>query len=764
MLVRPIMYTRSCFRLLVWTQAIIVFISFSLSSGHASPFLEEELPLSATDTKLGVVNQLRNISERLRHLRLTLLSNVPYRNDELIRLLQNASGARQSGQSLELSFLISKILNRPKISKLIIYPQLLETLGKSLIDIGLAQAGYERVKEYLMVNKSTPLQYESMFFAYLDTAQRLSKNETFIYQLDEVKKYWERYRTICRNFNRTPSTSARYMFAKHLYLLKGYDEASTQLKLVTRSKGFTLRALYILGVISIERGSFEEAKGHFRVLEKLFQKEKKTYQSTNIEVISSTGKLKVSVLTEVSSKKSEQRPPKEERADYQGLSPDLRALYEDFIQEESVDKLSNSLGKGPPLEANQVLETMASLMHMTLARLALLEGNYVEAWQRYREVPKGLEIRPNLYLESQLEYAYTLRMKEEYAWSARILEQLIEEYPSGRVKLGLKLQRAEMLIKNDQQNRGTDPSIKDLYATLERELKTVLVQLKSASDSTVLFPPEVGAWLPPQLYNQGKKFATLLREQELWLNQAERDLLALKEVAKQGRYPALVEATNTIDAFKDQLNRRLKQLPQLIQRWGKQKSPLLNNQRRFKEVQRGVQYSQYNELKRFSINDIQNSAQQLLARLKGARKELANQIKFYQKHLNRLIKAEQKMLNSAKKRFTRLKNKIVMLSKQAQSIALTQVENDLSQLILEPILSDYWYKERVSELLDAKVTLRRIELGYIRDLDSQEESAPKLGPLNLLDPVIESFIVNPLPDPEKELSKRSSRRRFKRRF
>ena len=130
---------------IIWVIVIIYWSKYSL----ANPMEDRGLSLSSADTQIGVIDQLRSINGQLRALRLKINMRVPYTEDELIRLLQEAKLGRQLGQSLEASFTISKVLNHHKISKLTAYPQLLETLSKSLIDIGLPQAGYQRLKEYL---------------------------------------------------------------------------------------------------------------------------------------------------------------------------------------------------------------------------------------------------------------------------------------------------------------------------------------------------------------------------------------------------------------------------------------------------------------------------------------------------------------------------------------------------------------------------------------------------------------------------------------
>ena len=69
--------------------------------------------LSFADTKLGVINQLRSINSQARQIRLKLDQTLPLREEELTEELQKASLGRELAQSLEVSFRLSKILNRP---------------------------------------------------------------------------------------------------------------------------------------------------------------------------------------------------------------------------------------------------------------------------------------------------------------------------------------------------------------------------------------------------------------------------------------------------------------------------------------------------------------------------------------------------------------------------------------------------------------------------------------------------------------------------
>ena len=736
--------------------------------------------LSFADTKLGVINQLRSINSQARQIRLNLDQTLPLREEELTEELQRASLGRELAQSLEVSFRLSKLLNRPNITKAAAYTQLLETLGLSMIDVGLERLGYQRLLQYLQGGQSTPREYESMLYAYLDTAQKQTLAQAYrqqddIYSFKVLWTLWTKYLALCNQFKRLPAHAARYMIAKHFYFLKHFRKAQAELQQLARIKDYRLRATYIQGVIYLEQGDWEKAKSHFislegflkTIIEPVSKAKAKVPNSKNnfneqvqAKLIHSRPGLKVTQVIEasksISAQASPQSPPNVSSEASNRLSPDLLALLKEVSQEKNfLTQMDTSLGRPPLPEEKEMLKDFTIILQMTIARLTLLQGDYNEAWQRYRRVPVGSK----LYIESILEAAYSMRMRSDYNRAAQLLQQAIDEYPSSEAAVELQLNRARMLVKSGQYELG-----KQLYKDIERELKKQLIIVKSAAKSSLLFPPEVQAWLPTDLAKRSRLFSASLREQKLWLDQVKSDLEDLTNAYQTTEYPALKLGTLKIDKLQRVLSQRLDQLPSLISRWedSKKRSNARSKsdpQPRLKQVNRGLVYNKNHFLNQSDSEQIKVSAYQLQKRLLLTQKEIKSKRQFYNKNLARLVKNEHRAFNRALAKYQMLKTELSKLSKQAQQYAAQKLENYLAQLTLGPSLSDFWEKERASERLESSQSKKFFTLGMLSRLSAQETDAPKLKLLNLLDPVVQSFIVDPLPDTKKNISKSKPRSR-----
>ena len=461
-----------------------------------------------------------------------------------------------------------------------------------MIDVGLERLGYQRLLQYLKGGQSTPREYESMLYAYLDTAQKQTLTQAHpqqddIYSFKVLRTLWTKYLALCNQFKRPPAHAARYMIAKHFYFLKQYRKAQTELQQLARIKDYRLRATYIQGVIYLEQGDWEKAKSHFVSLEGFLKtliepiskakvKESDSKKDFNEQVqtklIYSRPGLKVTQIVESGKSLSVQAlPQKTSNINSEAsneLSPDLLALLREVSQEKNfLTQMDTSLGRAPLPEKKEMLKDLSIILQMTIARLTLLQGNYNEAWQRYRRVPVGSK----LYVESILEAAYSMRMRGDYSRAAQLLQQAIDEYPSSEAAVELQLNRARMLVKSGQYELG-----KQLYKDIERELKKQLIVVKDATKSSLLFPPEVQAWLPTDLAKRSRLFSASLREQKLWLDQAKSDLEALTNAYQTAEYPALKLGTLKIDKLQRVLSQRLNQLPGLISRWDDSKKDLMH--------------------------------------------------------------------------------------------------------------------------------------------------------------------------------------------
>ena len=132
-----------------------------------------------------------------------------------------------------------------------------------------------------------------------------------------------------------------------------------------------------------------------------------------------------------------------------GLDDELAQLLEE-VENKRRERVSSPVRLPVIGERGDALQTLQIAFHLALARIAVLRGNYAEAWQRYRDAPPS----PNrVYLQSILEAAYTLRVREKYGWCARneTKRSLSIRIPNQRLELSLW--KAEMLVKSVKMHR-----------------------------------------------------------------------------------------------------------------------------------------------------------------------------------------------------------------------------------------------------------------------------------------------------------------------
>jgi len=130
--------------------------------------------------------------------------------------------------------------------------------------------------------------------------------------------------------------------------------------------------------------------------------------------------------------------------------------------------------------------------------------------------------------------------------------------------------------------------------------------------------------------------------------------------------------------------------------------------------------------------------------------EIERRRALYKAKLSKVLLQEEQVLkksNIALKRFQQL---VERRSREAQRLALNRVRGFKAQLELGPILQDYWIKEIATDLLE-RARMMNLRSQYpLRLLKDQEvEAPPSLSTLDVLTPAINQYIVNPIPDPEK---------------
>jgi hypothetical protein len=155
-------------------------------------------------------------------------------------------------------------------------------------------------------------------------------------------------------------------------------------------------------------------------------------------------------------------------------------------------------------------------------------------------------------------------------------------------------------------------------------------------------------------------------------------------------------------------------------------------------------------MSQFDGESIVMSVTQLKRRAKAMAQEISKKRTLYQTQLKKILTREERVVNNAEIKLKRLKRLIEERSRDARLIALKRVQGFQAQLELGPILQDFWIKEAATDLLDQARMMSLERKRPLQRLSDQEtEAPPTLSTLDILSPVIKQYIINPLPDSEK---------------
>lgn len=735
--------------------ALIITLHLSCLSSYSLADEGASTSLSFAERKVGVINQLRWMNQRLRALRLKLDPSLPLKEEELTQLLQSAQLGMMTGQTFEVALASSRALERQNVDSLKAYLQLLNTLGNALGGLGLSHEGSQRLYQALMLGETTPNQHERLLITLFERARGQLKSK----QIDQL---WRRYVQQCAQAKRPPSDVAQYVYAKALYFSGDLKRASEVFLRAVNADGYQLRALYFLAVIDLERQDIQAAREKLKRFEaqiitlrspraqRSSSAQKPKEDTPDPKIIHTRDNLRVTLIE--SSPEPSSRLAKKE-ASPSSLSPELTALLEDFNREELVllgSAAKRSLRGAPPLrERGAVLDQLSAVINLALARLALLADDHLEAWTRYRQIPVGSP--EQFYREGLLEAAYSLKVRGEYLRCAELLNVLIASYQRSEATVSLSLWQAEMLTKAGQTLRATQ-----IYTSLEQMLNKQEIILEGGGGSEVPFSPEVLAWLPEDVAERGRRFSSEVLELQLWLKRGRADLDALTAASRAKKYPLIELSEIQLDRLETQLQLLERRLPKLKQLWRRTSSETPSDKEAtLTEVNRGFQQNNERETNRFTADQIAQSIQKLKQRLKAARGEADRRAQTLKKTLQAQLQQEARSLNQHEAKLNQLKEALSSASKLAQRYALQRVKDLKAQLTLGPILKDYWLKEASTATLESSLADRLIELRPLKDLQTQEVSAPTPNSsLDLLPPQHESFIVTPLPDPDRAQRRR----------
>ena len=670
----------------------------------------------------GVINQLRWLNKRQRALALRLDPLLALTPREAAEAVQRAQLALLGGEGLEVIFDLRAQLGRAGAMEGTSAPQLLSALAEAEWEAGLERSAREHLSRALTSAESAPSAYERALITF---------GRLFSGTPAQLKGFWGTYAALCERVGRPPSDAARYAYGKALY--RGGDLAGAEgvMSALRGSQTFALRASFFMGVIALARDDAKVAAERLGALQvtisearALAARRRPAVERAAApplrpqeapegwEVLKSSPRLTVSRV----------RPPEEgegaaaglrregdeESAALRGLSPELREVLARAERELALDAgvsaaRSDAPHKTPPREDAPVLEQVSAALSAALARLAVVEGRYEEAWQRYRAVPLGTAWGR----EAALESIYTLRARGLHLQSDRLIDQLLKGHTDDVASFQLSLWKAEALIKGGRPKEG-----RAVYAAITAALKRSAYVVERAGESKLLFPPEVLAWLSDGEARAARAMSRRIYESEVQLKQAQRDWNALLRAHKGKRYGAVQIArafvrrqTPALRALELKLGR----LAPLWRSWAGALAPTA--------LTLGLKPEQ------LTAERVTESARALAGRL-GALDALASaRQSSLERGLEEELPALRAELEGLMARHKLLTGELERLSGLLKAAALERVRGHIAQMQLGATEEVYWLKELSTERAAAALVGRRDELATLSRLWTQEEDA-----------------------------------------
>ena len=716
------------------------------SSNSSTPPADaiEEGDASYADRRESVINEMRWLSQHLRQIRLRLDPTLPLRAREVAERVQQAQLDLISAQSIEVVLNLFAILQRAQIERSPSYAQLLTTFGISLLQNGLIKMGISQFDRALKVERVLPSQYERVLLEYFER----SRGEV---PLKRLQTLWSTYIQLCAQVKRPPSSKAVYGYGKSLYFAQAFPNARRQMNALINSKHLALRSRYFIAMIALKEQNISEAQEGFKALEPVLLKRglsASTIKPTSPavkpststptlngppgRVIKSMGRLTISQVDRSSLDHSQKSSKSDDLLGSEGLPDDLQQMIDHMDRDVGMPLVGmrasgGDLRRPAPSERGVHYLTLKSALHLTLARLSILEGDFDEAWQRYRLIPLGLPYGSEALLES----TYVLRAQYKYLQCIAILDQMLAFNSDDASSYQLRLWKAEMYVKAGLPEKSRDV-YRQLKSMISRELRAV-----STSDK-LLFAPEVLAWVEPQQARQARTLGRKVKQQEIALRQAQFDWNALYEAHKQRRYPTLIEGDRFIQRVTQRMNHlkaRVTRLSSIWSKWDQERSTndrlKMNRSERdplFKDVS-GAQILK-------SLNRLNTRVPMVSALLDQARETIPRK-------LPKMLKREREKLLLIEGGIQDLRQKLKVLSQSLRTAALERLKAYEAKIVLGPINLVFWKKELESDILDQLRMGRLNRLNQIKGLSIQQQSAAH-SPLILdeLIPYVEQLLTN----------------------
>lgn len=516
--VRPSALWRAAQRLALCVGGLT--LSAGLSAAQPRSAQGEHLSAQA------LAQQLRRIQFELDSLSAPLAFDQAAAGTALLSLLSEAQNDYLRGQPQAAALKLIDLLSYPQVKTSPSYPEALRWLGRSLSAIGHTHAAQRAFEEAIHSQAQTPSDYLTGLALWLDHTPKpdleaLTRHAWYAQQLQERDGLPFFYGDI----------SLDYRIARAYDRVQATAQARAAFAQLAVDDPRYLHGQYFLAVMWLREGELVRAR-------ELFEQ--------TLDLWYSSGPEKPP-LTE-----SETPPALLEALDVENREPVLIPVDARIAAPEYEPQRH---------QAHQDYLRLGHVLHLALARMAADAEDYETAWAYYRLLPAGDPDQE----EALWEASFVLAQREQFDWSARVAEQLLEARGSDAEAAQKQLWIAELHAK------GADyEGAQRRYEALEAKLLVAKEALERSDDPAGLFSAGTLAWGAPQAAQAALRGQRELYAQQAVLQEAQATLEALDHYLRTSQPLARVERTQSELA---QLQERLDRLSESLGRAVERRSP-----------------------------------------------------------------------------------------------------------------------------------------------------------------------------------------------
>ena len=724
---------------------LIGSICIPVNTLQAQELKENRIIETYGESKESIVNELRWITKELREYHLKLNPKLALRAHELTRFLQNYElsflnvkinqGFQDQASSLysfssDLLSDLVKIQYRQEIDQNPAYTQYLKLFIQVLYEADLPQVALKLLKNALQSSKMTSSQYED-FLTYLfqNSSMQLSKAQ--------LMQSFQRYQSLCSRRRSTgsklglqakpcPSPLMRYLYAKNLYFLQSFEQAKSLFVSFKPQSDFYLRSQYFLALILLKQDRLSDA---LRIFETVIKQVQSLPKSLNLPVSNQPQgqaqltypgyRVDENLNAQIKNPKLTIRVKITPTSDQKKASSTPLSPFEDASKDESgFDRLLNqSSGVLPPKkEQKATRSSLLALFNLALGRLKVMEGQLEQAWQAYRQVPSmSAQIDREIIQKARWESVYLLTLQNEYMRAVDLIDEILSENDLNQNYVDLSLWQAELMIKGSGQSKDKEEEEEriqralEIYQDLDTQLKQKLTQLRTASESDLLFPPMITNWIGKEIIEKVRELQEKIDLQELEFR------IKVKAVWKELEKALKQKNFALIGNGKALLRKKIQQLKSLQLK--------IKNLKQYWNQRVRTQYPRFNQ---YSAEELLEKTKIITQRIQILAKKVIEHEKSLFALLPKSLQQESKEMNQINRKIQKLRTQFKGLSGVLKKQALAQVDTNLAQIKLGRASLAFLKKEQAGENLQKLRDARLEEIRKLRPLEKQSQQAQNL--------------------------------------